>query len=270
MHLNGTAPAAQRSEVVLRPQPRPGALVRLVCIPYAGGSSVIYHPWLRLLPAAIELNALQLAGRGHRVGQPAHQRLDSLVRELTQAVAPCLDRPFVLFGHSLGALVSFELARTLRRCFCLTPVLLAVSGYRAPHLAPRRPPIHQLPQQRFWDEIRRLHGTPAEVLADPQLTTLVEPALRADLAVVETYEHEREVPLECPIAAFGGREDAEVPVEDLEAWTEHTDAGFSLSTFEGGHFFLHSEQRGVVRELLGALSPLLNVPLRAEQMEVVR
>lgn len=268
MPLNAIVAATGRPDTILRPQPRPAAVARLICIPYAGGSSVIYHPWLRLLPPAIELNALQLAGRGHRVGQRPHDRLDSLVRELTQAVVPCLDRPFVLFGHSLGALAAFELARTLRRCFCLTPLLLVVSGYRAPHLPPRRPPIHHLPRRPFWDEIRRLHGTPPEVLADPQLTSLLEPTLRADFAVVETYEHEREVPLECPIVAFGGIEDVEVPVCDLEAWTEHTDAGFSLSMFAGDHFFLHSERRGVVRELLGALSPLLNVPLRAEQLEV--
>lgn len=268
MSVNLVMRGTERSEAVVRPQPRPGAMARLVCTPYAGGSSAVYHPWLRLLPPAIELDAMQLAGRGHRVGQPAHDRLDQLVLELTQAIAPWLDRPFVLFGHSLGALVSFELARTLRRCFCLTPVMLVVSGYRAPHLPPRRPPIHDLPGGPFWSEIGRLHGTPPQVLADPQLTSLLEPALRADFACVETYEHQPDAPLECPIVAFGGRADAEVPVEDLAAWAEHTDAGFSLSMFAGDHFFLHTEQRGVVRELLSALSPLLNVPLRTGQMEV--
>lgn len=269
MSVNLATRVTERLDAVVRPRPRPGALARLVCTPYAGGSSGVYHPWLRLLPAAIELNALQLAGRGHRVGRPAHDRLDELVLELTRAIVPWLDRPFVLFGHSLGALVSFELARSLRRCFCLSPVLLVVSGYRAPHLPPRRRPIHDLPREPFWEEIRRMHGTPPEVLADPQLTNLLEPTLRADFACVETYVHEPETPLDCPIVAFGGRADAEVSVEDLEAWAEHTEAGFSLSTFAGDHFFLHTEQRSVVRELLGALSPLLNVPLRAEQMEVI-
>jgi medium-chain acyl-[acyl-carrier-protein] hydrolase len=244
-------------------------LARLVCTPYAGGSSGVFRTWLQLLPPAIELDAMQLAGRGHRVGRPAHDRLDELVPELTQAIAPWLDRPFVLFGHSLGALVSFELARTLRRCFCLTPALLVVSGYRAPHLPPRRPPIHDLPRRTFWKEIGRLHGTPPEVLADPQLTSLLEPALRADFACVETYEHVPEAPLECPIVAFGGRADAEVPVEDLAAWAEHTESSFSLSMFAGDHFFVHTEQRSVVRELLDALAPLLNVPLRPVQMEVL-
>lgn len=270
MSVNLATRAAERSEVVVRPQPRPGALARLVCTPYAGGSSGVYQPWVRLLPAAIELYAVQLAGHGQRVGRPAHDRLDELVLELTRAIVPWLDRPFVLFGHSLGALVSFELARALRRCFCLTPALLVVSGYRAPHLPARRQPIHDLPREPFWQEVRRLNGTRPEVLADPELTGLLEPALRADFACVETYRHECEAPLECPIVAFGGRDDAEVPVEDLEAWAQHTEAGFSLSMFAGDHFFVHAEQRSVVRELLGALSPLLNVPLRAGQMEVLQ
>lgn len=231
-------------------KPSPQARLRLFCFPYAGGGVSIFRAWPEGLPAHVEVCPVQFPGRGTRLAEPPFTRLPSLVQALAEALCPFLDKPFAFFGHSLGALVSFELARQLRRSYAATPVRLFISADRAPQIPRRDPPIHSLPEREFLVELRRLKGTPREVFEDEELMQVMIPVLRADFAAYETYGYTTEPPLDCPISAFGGLQDQRVRRGDLEAWRDQTSVFFSLRMFPGDHFFLNTTQA----PLLGALS----------------
>jgi medium-chain acyl-[acyl-carrier-protein] hydrolase len=186
----------------------------------------------------VEVCAAQLPGREGRFKEEARTRLADLVGDLREAIAPHTDVPFAFFGHSMGALVAFALARELRRMDAPEPELLMVSGRRAPQRPDRDPPIHALPEQDFLREIRELNGTPEAVLRNEELLQLLIPILRADFTLCETYEYTPEAPLNCPIAAFGGIEDADVPPDDIAAWSDQTTSSCSVRMFPGGHFYL--------------------------------
>jgi medium-chain acyl-[acyl-carrier-protein] hydrolase len=235
---------------ITRRKPSPQARLRLFCFPYAGGGVSIFRAWSDGLPADVEVCPVQLPGRGTRLMEPPFTRLSPLIEALTQALFPLLDKPFAFFGHSLGALVSFELARQFRRQYAVQPVRLFISADRAPQIPNRDPPIHSLPEGEFLVELRRLNGTPREVLEDEELRQIMLALLRADFAIYETYRYSTEPPLTCPISAFGGWQDHRVNRGDLEAWREQTSVSFSLRMFPGDHFFLNTTQR----PLLGALS----------------
>lgn len=165
--------------------------------------------------------------------------------------------PFAFFGHSMGALLGFELARELRRQRGIIPVHLFVSGRRAPQVPDLDPPIHQLPESAFLDELRHLNGTPEEAMQHPELMELMLPVLRADLAISETYVYEHDDPLDCSISAFGGLEDHEVSSDDLEAWREQTHRSFTLRMVPGNHFFLKSSQSLVLQDISRSLTQYL-------------
>lgn len=245
-----------RDPWIVRPRPNARAALRLFCFPYAGGGAAVYAPWAGALPETIEVIAVQPPGRAERLAEPAHAELGSLVEALFAPIGPLLDRPFAFFGHSMGALVSFELARALRRARCPQPQILIASGHGAPHLPARRPPAHHLPTPEFLGELRRLGGTPPEVLAHNELLELLLPTLRADFALCETYSYGYGAPLACPIVALGGLEDPDVSRADLEAWGDHTLAGAYVRMVPGGHFFLHSARQLVLTVVARELSGL--------------
>jgi medium-chain acyl-[acyl-carrier-protein] hydrolase len=167
---------------------------------------------------------------------------------------PHLERPFAFFGHSLGALVSFELARFLRREYAIRLVHLFVSSHSAPQIPDREPPIHDLPAPDFVEKIRSLDGMPEKVLENGELMALIIPILRADFSMCETYVYQDAEPLDCPISALGGLYDRYVSRADLEAWREQTSAAFSARMFPGGHFYLNRERPLLLRALAQELS----------------
>jgi surfactin synthase thioesterase subunit len=219
-------------------KPSPQARLRLFCFPYAGAGAVIFRTWSDALPPDVEVCPIQLPGRGTRLMERPFTQLSPLVEALAQALAPLLGKPFGFFGHSLGALVSFELARRIRRQYGVHPVRLFVSASRAPQVLLRDSPIHALPEREFLAELRRLNGTPSELLDHEELMEIMLPVLRADFAVYETYVYSTDPPLNCPISAFGGVDDRRVNYRDLEAWRTQTNLSFSLRMFPGDHFFL--------------------------------
>jgi medium-chain acyl-[acyl-carrier-protein] hydrolase len=231
--------------------------LRLFCFPYAGGSAVIYRAWPQKLPHIVELLAVQPPGRGARLREAPFTSLMPLVEAVAEALLPQLDKPFALFGHSLGALLCFELARHLRRLERPQPSGLFVSGAGAPQLRSTKAPIHDLPDAELIEALREFEGTPDEVLDNAELMRLMLPLLRADFKVNETYAYKSEPPLACSITVFGGAQDDQVSRERLEAWREQTRAAFALHMLPGDHFFLHSSQELLLRELsreLGQLS----------------
>lgn len=227
---------------IISSKPNSQARLRLFCFPYAGGSASIFRAWSDGLPETIGVCAVELPGRGALMRLALYTQLKPLVEAIAQSLLPSLDKPFALFGHSMGALISFELARLLRREYGLTPDHLFVSGRSAPHILDRDPPIHTLPDPVFIQELRRLNGTPEVVLQNQELMQLLTPILRADFAAIDTYQFDPEPPLDCPITAFGGLQDTEVSREHLEAWRTQTIAPFRLQLLPGNHFFLHSAQ----------------------------
>lgn len=235
-----TIPTSNSWLTCLRPKPQ--AKLRLFCFHYAGGGALSFRSWSNSLPPTVEVCAIELPGRGSRLMERPFTRLEPLIQELTPVLLPYLNKPFAFFGHSMGALVSFELARILRKEYGLSPVHLFVSGRRAPQVPDPDPPIHTLPEREFLDELRRYNGTPESVLENAELMQLFLPTLRADFAVLETYVYTPEPLLDCPITAFGGLEDWKASCDDLEAWREQTNAEFSLQMFPGDHFFIHSAQ----------------------------
>jgi medium-chain acyl-[acyl-carrier-protein] hydrolase len=229
-------------------RPNPYARMRLFCFPYAGGNSSLFHDWNQHLPGSVEICTAQLPGRGVRTREPAFTALRPLIETLGPAIFPLLREPFAFFGHSMGALIAFELSLYLRRQYGLTPSHLFVSGRRAPQLLKREPVLYNLPHEELISELRRLDGTPLEALDHPELMELMMPLLRADFALVDTYEYRPEPPLECGITAYGGSQDQEVSREELEAWRPQTISEFQLRILPGGHFFIQEPE-----ELLASL-----------------
>lgn len=219
--------------------PNSASRIRLFCFPYAGGTANVFRNWQQALPAAVEVCPVQLPGRGGRMMDPPFNTLNEMVRATANGLLPFFDKPFVFFGHSMGSILSFELARYLRAHYSLQPRHLFVSGRRAPQLPDPDPPTYNLPDAEFLDELRQLNGTPPEVLDHPELMQLMMPLLRADFAVCQTYQYTPGQPLDSRITVFGGRED-KAEREHLEGWREQTTSQFSLLMFPGDHFFLHT------------------------------
>lgn len=230
-------------------KPNPRARLRLFCFPYAGAGALIFRGWSDGLPADVEVCPVQLPGRGTRLMERPFNQLSRLTQALAQALVPLLDMPFAFFGHSLGALVSFELARHLRSLYGMGPVRLIVSASPAPQFPHRDRPIHSSPEKEFVEQVRRLNGTPRELLEHEELMEIVLPLLRADFALYETYVYSPEPPLSCPISTFGGLQDRKVGHSDLNGWRDQTNASFSLRMFPGDHFFLNTTQRLLFRVL---------------------
>lgn len=227
----------------------PRARTRVFCFPYAGGGASVYRGWAAALPGDLEVCPVQLPGRESRLRDQPYTELPPLVATLADVLPPYFDLPFVFFGHSLGSLVAFELARELRRRGGPQPLHLFASGRRAPQLPAREEPIHDLPEPQFIEKLRELNGTPEEVLAHVELMRLLLPILRADFSVNETYAYVPEPPFDFGISAFGGLGDEDVTREDLAAWNEHTRGRFRLRMLPGDHFFLHGG-RDLVTEAL--------------------
>jgi medium-chain acyl-[acyl-carrier-protein] hydrolase len=239
---------------------RSASRLRLLCLPYAGGAAAVFRPWRAAFAGSIEVCPVELPGRGVRVGEPCVGRLVPLAKALAQGVAPHLDGgPFAIFGHSMGALLAFELARELRRHGLLAAQLL-VAGRSAPHIPEPRLDTHQLPDREFLDHLRRLNGTPPGVLEHEELMQILLPMLRADFAVSETYVFEEEPPLSCPIGVLGGHDDPDTSPAELEAWRRHTSGPCRVRMFAGDHFFLHALQDQVVEALREELLPAEPLP----------
>ncbi|HEU4507244.1 MAG TPA: alpha/beta fold hydrolase [Pyrinomonadaceae bacterium] len=253
-------------------QPNYRATLRLFCFPYAGGSALVFNKWRESLPPFVEVCPVQLPGRGNRLDVPPFTDIDPLVEAAAAALLPYFDVPFAFFGHSMGASISFELARLLRREGRRLPLHLYISGRRAPHIISDDPLLHPLPEAELLDELRQLNGTPKEVLEHPELMQMMLPLLRADFSVAETYVCKPEPPLNIPMTVFGGLSDKDVGREDLEAWREYTTAPFKLRMLAGDHFFLNTSQAILLRLLATELAGLVahNRHLRSDDVPIVK
>jgi surfactin synthase thioesterase subunit len=242
---------------VVRFRHRPQARLRLFCVPYAGGGGSTYAAWPAGLPDDVEVCAIQLPGREGRYREPLFTDVRALTGPLCEGIAPLLDRPFALFGHSLGAAIAYEAALALVRGGGPAPAALFVSGHRAPHLPPHCRPIHHLPEGEFIDELRHLNGTPAEVFAGAELLALVLPQLRADFRMAETWEPSSTGgELACPVVALGSTEDERVSRATLEPWRAVTSGAFDVAMFAGDHFYVKTHRARLLEVLTAQLARL--------------
>lgn len=230
----------------VRPTPRPTAATQLFCLPHAGAGSLVFRTWPRAFGDDVEIVAVQLPGRESRYAD--RSGIDPA--EVAEAITEYADRPFAIYGHSMGGRIGFEAIRAMRAAGARLPVRLYPSGSRPPHVRIDDGPLDGL--SRVSDEVllERVAaggGVPAEVLAEPELVELVLPTMRLDFAWLDAYRHADGPPLSVPIITFAGAADHIVPPDMMRGWAQHTDAGFTQHVLPGGHFFLRDELPTIAR-----------------------
>ncbi len=241
------------------PYKKPHARFRLFCFPHAGGAASAYFRWGSFFDA--QVTALQLPGREGRMAERPVDDLKQVVEAVAQAIACDEDRrPFAFFGHSMGALLAYETAREMRRRQAVLPFCLLVSGRAPPSHISDESMLHQLPDQQFIDELdRRFSGVPVILREEPELMSLFLPVIRADLKMLETHTYVDETPLDVPLGAFCGREDARARLELLQNWAEFTTQWRGAKEFAGGHFYLHQPNNPVLGALASELEACLDL-----------
>ncbi|MBP2645992.1 MAG: Oleoyl-(acyl-carrier-protein) hydrolase [Firmicutes bacterium] len=234
-------------------RPSNKSCLRLFCFPYAGGGASVFREWVDSFPMEIDVCPIQYPGREKRMTEAPFTLMEPLIDALVSGLQSEFNIPFAFFGHSLGALISFELVRRLLKRG-VSPIHLFISGYRAPVIARRKPPMHLLPDAEFVERLRDYNGTPEAVLANSELMRVLLPTLRADFALHETYVYSPAVPLSCPISAYGGMEDPEVKYKDLILWEAQTIGNFKVHMFPGNHFYIHNNRKELASSIIKDLT----------------
>lgn len=243
---------------VLIPHRRAEAALRLFCFPFAGGGASMYRPWAEQLPEHIEACLVQLPGREERMQEAPLTDLASLVAELTGALVTHLDRPFAFLGHSMGAMIGYEVARRLRTLGLPQPCRLFLSSRQAPQ-TPGSPGVEAgtlraLPDQAFIETLHSLYGAvPDAIRENPELQKVFLPILRADVTLLETHTFVPDTPLGCPITVFGGEQDPHITGAMLAGWREQTTADFEQRLFPGDHFYITHSRDAVIEAVTAGL-----------------
>lgn len=226
--------------------------LQLFCLPHSGASAMVYARWRRLLPAWIDVQPVELPGRGRRFDEPFATNLRQLARQLTAEIAPATSRPYALFGHSLGALLALEMAHALSEQGAPAPRALLASGTEAPTRRNDAELRGTLTDASLIARLRSLGGTAPAVLEDAELLALTLPVLRADFHLCGHYQPLVRPPLNCPLHVFAGRED-DASEAVMQAWRQETRGAFSLDWFPGDHFFINSQESEVLGVLVAHL-----------------
>ncbi|WP_158601735.1 thioesterase II family protein [Solilutibacter pythonis] len=234
---------------------------KLICLPYAGGSQYVFTPWIQALEGRIDVIAPELPGRGRRIMEAPKTRLRDVVHWLSNELHDVLHGDFALWGHSMGALLAYELARTLAANERAMPRHLFLSGARPPQLPRHTERYHELDDAALASKLSQMNGTPVEVLADSDLMALILPTVRADFAICETYHwHPDPHTLHVPMTVIGGDQDPDIPVAKLQGWRSCTNGPVSIIEMAGHHFFLRDQVEAITDVLVETLiSP---TPLR--------
>ena len=233
----------------------PDPAVRLFCFPYAGAGASVYRDW-RLPRTDAEVWAVQPPGRENRTGEPPIRRIEPLLEGYAAGLGHLLDRPFAFFGHSLGALVAFELTRLMRRRGGPRPAYLFLSARRAPGRPAKRGPVSGLAQEEFLARLSAMAGSSQSVVRDRELLIALAPLMRADFEVCETYRYRPERPIDVPVRCYAADDDSEVDPDDVAAWRDYTTGRCDLRLFTGGHLFLRDHGRQLMADVAAALADI--------------
>jgi medium-chain acyl-[acyl-carrier-protein] hydrolase len=218
------------------------APVAMICFPPAGGGAVGFRPWAEPMRAHADVYAATLPGREHRLREEPARAIDALAAPLVTAIAALAGRPLLVFGHSFGALVAYEVVhRLLAEGGAANSLHFVASGRVAPHLGSRTPPLAHLPAREIVFRVAKLHGNiPVALLEEPDYVAMIGNVLQADLQIHEQYAWPQWKPLPCGLTVVGGTADPVVSHEELEAWERLAGGGFSSHLIEGDHFFFRT------------------------------
>jgi medium-chain acyl-[acyl-carrier-protein] hydrolase len=231
-------------------QAHPHARLRVFALPIAGGGASIFNGWSAALPRGVEWISVQLPGRERRLLEKPYREIPPLLDALEEALVPLLDKPFVLFGYSMGTRIALALTQRWQARGAPLPLGLILAAAGAPHLP--RQSRESLSDAEFIELLRRYEGTPAEIFAHKELLDMVLPILRADFALADSMLPA--IPVNCPLIAYGGDEDPHVPLSALEPWRELTRGEFRSRVFPGKHFFLRTAREPLLAALHEDLS----------------
>lgn len=237
--------------------PVPSGRLRLVCLPHAGGAASYFRDWSKRLREGVELWAVQYPGRENRLGDPLPADMDSLVDDVTEGIRGLLDRPVVIFGHSMGALVGYEVAQRLTGAGEHDAVRrLVVSGSAAPHLArpyPGQENASLLSDEQLVQAVKRFGVDGLQLLDDADMRSVLLPAIRNDYRLVQSFIAEPRDVMDVEVTALVGREDSFVDAEEARAWSSVTNSQFSFRAFPGGHFYLTQFRDEVLHAALDSI-----------------
>lgn len=219
---------------------------RLYCFHHAGGNGLNFRQWQGKLSSAIEVCAIQLPGRGQRMAEQPLSDLFEVVKALAPVIAQQSNLPFAFFGHSMGALLAYELARYCQLHALPTPTALFVSGSPAPQYRKAPRGLHKLDDDALISELAKYDGTPAEVLQHKELMSMILPIVRTDFAMLDAYQHFPAPLLTMPITVLAGKKDQHTTPEQIDGWAKETSNLCRIQWFEGGHFFIHDESDAVL------------------------
>jgi medium-chain acyl-[acyl-carrier-protein] hydrolase len=232
--------------------------VRLLCLPYLGGSAAVFAGWRRWIDPGVEVLPVELPGHGIRVREPALRSIVAMADAIATGVSDELHGRYALFGYSMGGLVAFELARLIELNGLPPPAHLFVAAVRAPDVPRRERRVSDAPDDQVFESLRRYAGLPGALADQPELARVRLPSVRADLEAVEMYPLRRPVPLQVGITAIGGTDDETVTRAELEAWARHTSGACRTALVEGPHFFIHTDARALLREIARDLGPIVS------------
>lgn len=229
--------------------------IKLICLPYAGGSMQVYKKWTKYLDDAIELIPLELAGRGRRLLEPPYESMNEAVDDVYMEVRPMIENSnYAIFGHSMGSVIAYELVHKLRDEGLHNPEHVFFSGRNSPHVRKNEPHIHNAPLEVFIDKLLKMGGTPKKLLENVDFINAFIPMLRADFKIIETYSLQNNSKIECDISALSGRMDQNTEDKDMKKWENCTSGKCNLYKFDGGHFFINDKTEDVVRVINNVLT----------------
>lgn len=237
---------------------QPNARVRLICFPHAGAGSTTYRRWTAVLPDSIDIIAMRLPGREDRINEPCMDRIEDVLPAFADALNAWNDKPMAFFGHSMGAVLAFELCRHLRRQQRPLPFHLFVSGYQAPQLQIRSEPIHGLSDADFLKALQeQFQGIPPQLLQMPEILEVFTPILRADITLLERYRCSQEPPLPCPLTAMGGEQDPWTTTTYLQPWGALASGRFAMRIYPGDHFYLSPPTEAIAKDMVADIEASL-------------
>lgn len=219
------------------------AKLRLFCFSHAGGAASSFRSWQSFFPSYVEICPIQLPGRENRFKEPFITNMDDLIDKMWPYISVVLDYPFAFFGHSLGGLIAFELAKKIQQENRGTLLNLFISAASAPNYGESTHAFHQLPDDQFIQHLRKYGGMPEQILQDADALNVFLPRLRADFTLFETYRNRVPFPINAPIRVFGGNEDYLIALNSLQAWEKYTKTSFTIQLFPGNHFYLQKRSQ---------------------------